>query len=184
MIVNNGSYVAGGLRNCSCDMAEGYTYNQGVILGGVGLLYAATPQYKAETRAELIAAAEGIAMGVVRSGSRWLSESGVLVEPCEASGCNADGTQFKGIFVRYLREYLDLVCPDPSQRNSQECASPNADLFRQFLLANAHSVWTSARSQSDKISVHWSGPPPKQNETNGAIAQTSGIDALLAAVGQ
>ena len=192
MIVNNGTYVAGGLHNCSCDMAEGFTYNQGVILGGLGLLFAATPEHDAETRAELIAAAEGIAMGVVKSGSRWLSKNGVLVEPCEKGGCNADGTQFKGIFVRYLREYLDSVCPTSGHASratsvadskSQECASPNADLFRQFLQTNAQSVWTSARSESDTISVHWCGPPPQPHDANGAIAQTSGIDALLSVVG-
>jgi predicted alpha-1,6-mannanase (GH76 family) len=189
MIVN-GSYVAGGLHNCSCDMAEGYTYNQGVILSGLGLLYAATPEHEPESRAELIAAAEGIAMGVVESGSRWLSKNGVLVEPCEESVCNADGTQFKGIFVRYLREYLDSVCPNSRPKsdavgdsNLQHCASPNADLFRQFLRANARSVWASARSETNMISVHWRGPPPQPDATNGAIAQTSGTDALLSVAG-
>ena len=171
-------------------MSEGYTYNQGVVLGGLGLLFEATPEHDAERRAQLIATAETIAMGVVRHGSRWLSNNGVLVEPCEQRGCNPDGTQFKGIFVRYLREYLDSVCPDPAQpshsvddRSSQKCASPNALLYRRFLRANAQSVWTAARSKTDRISVHWTGPPPKRSDANGAIAQTSGIDALLASVG-
>lgn len=192
MVIDNGSYVAGGLlTNCTCDMSEGFTYNQGVILGGLGMLFAATSEHDPKKRAELIVAAEAIAMGVVRPGSRWLSNNGVLVEPCERRrGCNADGTQFKGIFVRYLREYLDSVCPGPSHSghgvngsNSQGCASPNAHLYRQFLRDNAQSVWSSARSESDRISVHWTGPPPNPLDTNGAVAQTSGIDALLGSLG-
>ena len=87
-----------------------------MILGGIGLLYAATPEDDMAKRTALVTAADTIALGVVWSGSRWLSDSGCLVEPCERSsvrphgsgggqpeGCNADGTQFKGIFVRYLR---------------------------------------------------------------------------------
>jgi len=185
MIIQNGSYVAGGLRNCSCDHAEGFTYNQGVILGGIGLLFEATPEDgESEQRAALIDAAEAIALGVVRSGSRWQdAETGVLLEPCEPhlEGCNADGTQFKGIFVRYLRYYLDSVCPVGGEDG---CASPNADEYRSFLQRNADSVWSAARSEEDNhIGVHWSGPPPRSaHAANGAIAQTSGIDALLSVV--
>ena len=82
MIVSDGSYVAGGLRNCSCDHTEGFTYNQGVILAGLGLLFSATPTSQPAERASLIASAEAIALGVVRAGSRWLDSAGVLVEPC------------------------------------------------------------------------------------------------------
>jgi len=135
--------------------------------------------------------ADSIAMGVVKSGSRWLSKDGCLVEPCElrAEGCNSDGTQFKGIFVRYLRYYLDSVCPKRRPEgggvaSSSACASPNANTFEQFLATNAQCVWSNARSKDGRLGVHWMGPPPPQleTETNGAIAQTSGVDALLAAL--
>lgn len=186
MIIEGGSYVAGGLRgNCTCDFSEGFTYNQGVILGGIGLLFAATPGQNTAQRAALINAAEGIAMGVVRCGSRWQDGAGVLVEPCElhTDGCNSDGAQFKGVFVRYLRYYLDSVCSPSANRSTGGCASPNAAVYRDFLQRNAESVWSAARSEKDNhIGVHWSGPPPQPNATNGAIAQTSGIDALLAVV--
>ena len=137
MIIDGGSYVAGGLtKTCAPDGSEGYSYNQGVILGGLALLRNATPgASNSSARAALLSAAEGIALGVVddirptiNHVGKWLNDpagNGVLIEPCEYPrragillpgpvnnrfpGCNADAAQFKGIFVRYLRYYLDIV---------------------------------------------------------------------------
>ena len=99
-----------------CDHSEGYTYNQGVIVGALGLLYSATPAANVSDRIDLLHSAEKIATAVaLANGSRWRHGDGVLREPCEttsvpqSTGCNADQTQFKGVFVRYLRYYLNEV---------------------------------------------------------------------------
>lgn len=177
MIVHNGtrSYVAGGLdtSNCECDGSEGFTYNQGVVVGGLGLLHAATSD--TNERAALIEAADAIAYGVVQDGSRWLDKNGVLVEPREpADGSPSDRAQFKGIFVRYLRLYVDVV-GDASRRREE---------YERFLRTNADAVWTRARGLEDAIGFEWDGPPPTVDAPNAAITQTSGLDALLAVMPQ
>ena len=69
-------------------------------------------------------------------------EAGILTEPCEATGCDGDQTQFKGIFVRYLHEFL---------RHSGRPA------YRTFLLANADSVVDNAGNPAGQFGLRWAG---------------------------
>lgn len=165
--------IADGLSdNCTCNHNEGYTYNQGVILAGLGLLHAATPPEERQMRASLIAAGDGLAAAVFKPGSRY-SVDGVLREPCETDGCDSNGAQFKGIFTRYLRQYLDAV----------GSASPGHAEFHQLLARNAESVWATARRAPAIFGLHWAGPAPAEDfPADGAILQTSALGALLAAL--
>ncbi len=73
-LINDGLTAA-----CANNGGTTWTYNQGVILGGLAALTTPGP-----------------------AGS-----PGILAEPCEpaAAGCNEDQAQFKGIFVRYLYDF-------------------------------------------------------------------------------
>ena len=137
-----------------------YTYNQGVILGGLGDLYRITGDSAYLTQGASIADA---ALQKLTSppGART---AGVLTEPRESDiiGRADDASQFKGIFVRYLGEfYADVRRP----------------AYRDFILHNARSVWHS-RNTENQFGLHWAGP----FDTADASRQTSGLEALIAAV--
>lgn len=70
---------------CTNNGKTTWTYNQGVILGGLVELY------KANGNAWLLTKASNIAEAAMNS----LSVDGILHEPCE-DDCGADGSQFKG----------------------------------------------------------------------------------------
>lgn len=158
MLQNGSTYVAGGLtEQCSCDMSEGFTYNQGVVLGGLAMLHQLTGNHS------LILAAKRIADAVVQPGSRWLhADSNVLQEPCEPS-CNADGRQFKGIFLRYLGYFVRLV---PDVVGAKE--------YCDFLETNADAIWMLDRIPPAKFGPNWGGHLDQPD----AISQTSALDAL------
>jgi len=90
-----------------------------------------------------------------------VDKQGILHEPCEPD-CGADGTQFKGIFMRNLVS-LCRVAPGESYRN--------------FIEKNADSIWKSMKPTEYKIGTSWSPPYGSVN----ASTQSSGVDALVAA---
>ncbi|KAG8167210.1 hypothetical protein KVR01_002899 [Diaporthe batatas] len=133
-----------------------WSYNQGVILGGLVELSRATGDSGYLSEATLIAEAAIEA----------LSEDGILHESCEPNDCGADGSQFKGIFVRNLG-YLQLEAPK--------------DSFREFILANSDSIWNNDRNGSNYLGLIWSGPASAGGFPN-ASTQSSALDTLVAAV--
>ena len=90
-LVNDGLTAA-----CANNGGTTWTYNQGVILGGLAALHELTGDQAYLRQGEAIADAALRAL----TGRR-----GILAEPCEPAGCDGDQTQFKGIFVRYLHEF-------------------------------------------------------------------------------
>ena len=110
-LVNDGLTAA-----CANNRGTTWTYNQGVILGGLAALHELTGDQGFLRQGEVIADA------ALRT---LTSQRGILAEPCEPSGCDGDQTQFKGIFVRYLHQF---------SRHSGKPA------YRAFILANADSV--------------------------------------------
>jgi predicted alpha-1,6-mannanase (GH76 family) len=148
-LVNDGLSVA-----CVNNGGTTWTYNQGVILGGLAALHQITGDQAYLRQGEVIADA------VLRE---LTDPAGILVEPCEPSGCNGDQTQFKGIFIRYLHEFSAL--------------SGNAPAYRSFILANADSVWERARNRRNQFGVRWSGP----FDTADASRQSSALEVLTAA---
>ncbi len=157
-LVNDGITLS-----CQNNGATTWTYNQGVILGGLAALSEITGDRGYLTQGEAIAAAA----------LRGLAPGGILAEPCESGAtCNEDQAQFKGIFVRYLYDFW---------RRSRQPG------YRGFILANANSVWDHARNappQSDppqsrppEFGLHWAGPFDQATPAR----QTSALDALIAA---
>jgi predicted alpha-1,6-mannanase (GH76 family) len=91
---------------------------------------------------------------------------GILAEPSERPGadCGGDQPQFKGIFVRNLYElYLH-------SRRAEH---------RDFILANATSLWHNSRNRRNQVGLAWTGPFDRAD----AARQGSALDALNAAVG-
>ena len=154
-LVNDGLTAA-----CQNNAGTTWTYNQGVILGGLAALFEITGDRGYLTQGESIAGAalsRLIAPGP--SGS-----PGILAEPCEATaaGCNEDQAQFKGIFVRYLYDFW-LQGRQPA--------------YRAFILANAHSIWNQDKNAADQFGLRWAGPFDRAD----AARQSSALDALIAA---
>jgi predicted alpha-1,6-mannanase (GH76 family) len=139
-------------RACVNNGRTTWSYNQGVILGALVELHRADPGTGALHTASVIA----------NAALRHLTDAGdVLHDTCEPD-CGADGTQFKGIFVRNLMA-LNESSPDPT--------------YRTFVHANADSIWQKDRSSRNEFGTVWSGP----FRGGDASSQSSALDALVAA---
>jgi predicted alpha-1,6-mannanase (GH76 family) len=147
--------VIDGLNQCKPVLnSPTWTYNQGVLIGGLIALNGVT-----HARG-LLLTARRVAGAVIRS--PVLSRRGVLREPCEESSCDADQTLFKGIFIRNL-----------SKLNSRVDGAP----YRGYLRRNARSVWDKDR-RADEFGLSWSGP----FDGSGTAEQAAALDALTAGI--
>lgn len=132
-----------------------FSYNQGVILGALVELDKAGD-------ADALSVADQIATAAVTSPT--LSPHGILADPGEPqSDGGADGTTFKGVFVRNLDE-LD----------QHEGGTP---LYRGYLQRQASSIIGHDRNADGQFGYHWAGP----FDTADAARQGSALDALVAA---
>lgn len=135
-MINSQHLVNDGLnRSCENNGRTTWSYNQGVIVGGLTELYKTTGETNYLTEATAIADA---AIATLNDGN------GILREPCESGGCGGgDVPQFKGIFVQNLAGLYDLT------RNPA---------YYRFLVSNARSVWTNDRDGLNHFGLRWSGP--------------------------
>jgi predicted alpha-1,6-mannanase (GH76 family) len=155
-MINADHQVNDGLdAKCANNQKTTWTYNQGVVLGGLAELHGQMHDAKLIDEANAIAAATLVS-------AKLVDKQGVLHEPCEPE-CGADGTQFKGIFMRNLAALYRVA--------------PNAS-YRDFVLKNAESVWRGMRPPEYEIGTAWSQPYGDAN----ASTQSSGVDVLVAAV--
>ncbi len=91
-LINSSNVVQDGLNAGDCSHSTAtYTYNSGVILGGLAELSKATGNAALLTTAKTIATA---------ATTKW-NKNGVLFSGCEPN-CGGDGAAFNGIFMRYL----------------------------------------------------------------------------------
>jgi predicted alpha-1,6-mannanase (GH76 family) len=159
-MINADGLVNDGLTpGCENNGATAWSYNQGVILGALAELARADAR-NSSASAGYLAAAHALARASIRN---LTDASGVVHETCEPS-CGADGTQFKGAYVRGLA--------------ALHRASPKA-LYRRIILANADAIWAKDRDVVGRLSVDWAGPfvAPANASTH-----SSALDALVAAV--
>ncbi len=147
----------------SCDAF--YTYNQGVILGGLVDLYKITKD------STLLARAQAIANAVLNSfnnpdpQTRLVNSAGILIEICESTNtCAYDGPQFKGIFMRNLSYLYET--------------DPTKTAYRDFITKNADSIWLNNRNSSNQFGLKWAGPL----DTPDAVKHSSALDAMIAAM--
>jgi predicted alpha-1,6-mannanase (GH76 family) len=133
-LINDGLQTQSG--SCESNLGTTWTYNQGVVLGGLAELFKATGD-----RGYL---AQGRRIADAALASDQLSPNGVLTEPCEAAGtCNTDQAAFKGIFARNLDELDRLLKDHP---------------YRRYLRAQADSAYASSRNELDQYGLSWAGP--------------------------
>ncbi len=153
-LIGPGGLVNDGLdAGCANNQGPTWTYNQGVILGGLTALHQVTGE------AGYLRQARVIADAALRD---LTSPAGILAEPDEDAGCDGDQTQFKGIFARYLLELADL---------------DGGAAYQAFLRANADSVWRHARNGDGQLGLRWGGP----FDAADASRQSSAAEVLISA---
>ncbi|WPH03688.1 Hypothetical protein R9X50_00657100 [Acrodontium crateriforme] len=153
-MINSEYTINDGLDNsCKNNGGTVWSYNQGVILGGL------TELSRATNDAQYIDEAKKIADAAIAA----LTTNGILHDPCEPN-CGADGSQFKGVFARNLQLLQQ--------------ASPEAR-YKQFLQDNADSIWAHDRNANNELSLIWSGPFV---QTANASTQSSALDAITGAL--
>lgn len=131
-MINSDNLINDGLnRQCQNNNGTIWSYNQGVVLGGLAELSRATGDDQYIVRAQKIADA-----AIAR-----LAPDGILKESCEPN-CGRDGPQFKGIFARNLM-LLQQRSPQPR--------------YAQFLENNANSIWNNDRNSENELGIVWSG---------------------------
>ncbi len=138
--------------SCANNGRTTWTYNQGVVLGGLVELMAANHE------PDLRLAAQRIATAAI---THLVDTNGILHDPCEPK-CGVDAVQFKGIFVR------NLVLLDRSQPQTA---------YQVFVDRNADTLWKNGRGPNFQLTERWSGPFDSAN----AASQTSALDALVGA---
>jgi predicted alpha-1,6-mannanase (GH76 family) len=152
-LINSSNLVNDGLANCHNNGGTPWTYNQGVLIGGLVDLSLASGDATLIDRANAIATA---------SMTKLVDARGLLQEKCEPT-CNSDASQFKGILMRHLTQLHDQT----------------GDVRLQaFIAANADWIWNAARNSSNQIGQTWAGP----FDTADATRQSSALDALNAAI--
>lgn len=144
--------------SCTNNGETAWSYNQGVVLGGLVELTRATGDSSYLAQADTLAAAA----------IELLSDSnGVIHDVACEPNCGADGNQFKGIFMRNLG-YLYQASPRAAYQTSIE--------------ENADAIWASDRNtENNQLGVVWSGPYTAGGGPT-AATQSSAMDALVAAL--
>lgn len=135
-MINSQNLVNDGLNStnpnaCTSNKKTTWTYNQGVILGGLVELS------KAAKDPTLLPQAEAIAKAAMVN----LANNGILTEPGTLSG--GDAPQFKGIFMRNLMA-LNSAVPNPQ--------------YKSFADANAKSIVANDQGQDGQLGGLWQGP--------------------------
>lgn len=163
-LINAESLINDGLDHCRNNHQTTWTYNQGVILGGLTSLYRFTRQKSYLDQAERIASATLDKL----TAKTTVPDVAILKEPVRVP--NSDQQQFKGTFVKYLAQ-LALALPRDSEARKR---------YRSFLLANSDVLWEHARNDANECNVFWHGGD--QLPIYNATAQTAALDLLIAAV--
>jgi len=138
-MINWQHLVNDGLETSTCrnNGQTTWTYNQGVILGGLILLDAAVPNRT------MLEHAEQIAHATVQ---RLVDSDGILQEDYLA---NSDGVQFKGIFVRHLCRLVAALPPGKAEQRT---------FFTEFLQRNAEALLARDKTKDGTFGGDWNSP--------------------------
>jgi hypothetical protein len=137
-----------------------WTYNQGVILSGLALLYNAT------RNSTLIDIAQKIADATIR---QLTYPNGILKEPCEPN-CDNDQELFKGIFARHLSYLLPYLTD-----------TVHIQKYTSFLQQNAISLWTTDRCEMDGLfGLFWDNKSSNScNSSRDTATTTAALDLFI-----
>ncbi|WP_194898423.1 glycoside hydrolase family 76 protein [Catenulispora pinisilvae] len=155
-MINGSHLINDGLTSgCANNGQPTYTYNQGVILGGLTELYKATGDSSLLTSATALADAS--------TTSTALNPNGVLTDPGEpGTNGGGDGPSFKGAYVRGL-SYLNTTLSNHP--------------YSAYLTSQVNSAYQNDRDALDQYGYHWAGPL----DSIDAARQQSALDLLNAA---
>ncbi|WP_152361507.1 glycoside hydrolase family 76 protein [Microlunatus speluncae] len=135
-MINSRNMINDGLNDaCENNGQPTWTYNQGIVLGALAELEAATGDK------QYLRTARKLALASTRD--RGINPKGILTEPCEAGDCGADGPTFKGVYVRNLAE-LNAALPGRP--------------FQVYLERQAKTSYAKDRNRFDQYGLHWAGP--------------------------
>lgn len=163
-MVNAQHLVNDGLNSdCKNNGQATWSYNQGVILGGLTEVWRLTGD-----RAYLYEA-EQIADATI---ARMSYANGVLRDVCDPNNCTGDALIFKGMFAQGLARLY----------NADRGNKPG---YGEFLKTNANSLWNNSRTAQNALGVSWVGPvgaPSASSQAAGLLLL--GSVALLNAGGE
>ncbi|NJP44409.1 glycoside hydrolase family 76 protein [Actinacidiphila epipremni] len=132
-MINGDHMVNDGLTSaCANNGQTTWTYNQGVVLGGLAELSRATGDSGLLTTARTLADASTVR----------LAQGGVLREPGEGDSCTGDGPSFKGAYVRGLGKLNTTLSGRP---------------YSAVLNTWADSAYAHDRNALDQYGPHWAG---------------------------
>jgi predicted alpha-1,6-mannanase (GH76 family) len=153
-INNENNTINDGLDTATCQNNGKwvFTYNQGVVLGGLAELAKATGDGSYTDAAKKI----------VEGAMKQLTEDGILKE-VESGTLDEQSAQFKGVFVRGL-----------AALNEQ---APQAE-YADFLRKNADSMWSRDKNEEGVLGPNWAGDEQGQYIST---SHSSGVDLLVAA---
>ncbi|KAK3398239.1 glycoside hydrolase [Sordaria brevicollis] len=161
-MINEKGLINDGLKRtdkgCVNNGLQTWSYNQGVILGGLVELSKATGDKS------FLAEAVNIANAALKA---LQDDKGIIreIDRCEPN-CGDDGSQFKGIFVRNLA-YLHQAAPH--------------DHFRDAILKNADTIWAKNRNSKNQLGINWAGPA-EAGKGPTAATHSSAMDVLVGAL--
>ncbi len=157
-LINDGLTSTG--NTCVNNKQTTWTYNQGVILSGLALLYNAT------RNSTLLNVAQNIADATIQ---HLTYPNGILKEPCEPN-CDRDQKLFKGIFTRHLSYLLSYLTD-----------TAHIEKYTSFLQQNAVSLWTTDRCETDGLfGLFWTNYSSNSCDSSRNTATTSSaLDVFL-----
>ncbi len=165
-MINAQGLVNDGLDgNCNNNGEATWSYNQGVILGGLVELW------RLDGDRKHLASAERIAEAAIDT---MTYPSGVFRDVCETfpDGCTGDALIFKGMFAQGLARLYN------ADRG-------NKPAYGDYLNVNADGIWDRSRTDNNALGVVWNGPvgtPSLQSHAAGTLL-VGGV-ALLNAGGE